>query len=179
MKKYLLLLPFLFFFHLSNAQFHFGIGGGGSWGVGDLSPFSSTGFNAYIELSHEFNDKMEAGLMANINGFVAIPLDASLSQAWYQVPIMVNGRYLLISRDKEKLFHPYVQAGLGAVKSYYLKGSGPNLDPELVDDFWKFGFRGGFGAKVYMFNLQINYLYGGKFDEYVLGGMELTVGLYF
>lgn len=177
--KLLLLLSLLFITHLSSAQVHFGIGAGGSSGVGDLSPFSSVGYCAYAELSYDFSDNLSAVLVGQVNALAAIPLDASLSQAWYQVPIMIQARYFIIPQKAETTFHPYIQGGIGAVRSFYLKSFKPNSDPEVIDKFWKFGGRAGVGATIAMFNLQLNYNYGGKYEDINLSVMDLSLGLLF
>ncbi|OHX67947.1 hypothetical protein [Flammeovirga pacifica] len=178
MKKILFLFSFLFFSTLSMAQIHFGIGGGGSQGVGDLSPFSSTGFSAYIEFGYNAGDKWDGILSGQVNGFAAIPIDPSLTHAWYQVPIIASGRYYFLGKEGT-LFHPYVQGGFGGVKSYFLQARGTGQDPKLIDDFWSFGLRGGVGATIAIFNLQMNYLYSGNYQGYTLGALDFTIGFYF
>ncbi|KXX70044.1 hypothetical protein [Flammeovirga sp. SJP92] len=178
-NKLLFIFTFLFISNFSSAQIHFGIGGGGSSGVGDLSPFSSAGFAAYIELSYNVNEKFDAVLAGHVNGLAAIPFDASLSQAWYQVPILLEGRYFILSKEAETTFHPYVQGGLGAVRSFYLKSNGPNKDPEVIDKFWKFGARIGAGTLISIFNVQLNYNYGGSYEGNTLSVMDLTLGIRF
>ena len=172
-------MTFLLISNFSNAQFRFGIGGGGSSGVGDLSPFSSVGFAAYAELSYNINPKWDAVLVGHVNGLAAVPLDRTLSQAWYQVPVLLEIRYFLISEDKVTTFHPYVQGGLGAVRSYYLKSNGPNKDPEVLDKFWKFGSRIGVGTTISFVNVQLNYNYGGDYQGNALTVMDLSVGVRF
>ncbi|NME72352.1 hypothetical protein [Flammeovirga aprica] len=178
-NKLLFIITFLFVSHFSSAQIHFGIGGGGSSGVGDLSPFSSAGFSAYIEFSYNASEKFDAVLVGHVNGLAAIPIDASLSQAWYQIPILLEGRYFFISKDAETTFHPYVQGGIGAVRSYYLKSKGANQDPEVLDKFWKFGARVGVGTLISIFNVQLNYNYGGSYEGNTLSVMDLSLGLRF
>ncbi|MBB6459498.1 hypothetical protein [Flammeovirga kamogawensis] len=181
MKQFLLLISLFLFTHFATAQVHFGIGGGGSAGVGDISPFSSAGYSAYVELSYDFNENMVAVLSGQVNGFVALPLDVSLAQAWYQIPVMAVGRYYILPKDGESMFKPYVQGGIGGVKSYYLKADplNPGGDPQVIDDFWSFGYKVGVGVGLSIFNLQLNYLNAGKYQEYTLGSMDMTLGLLF
>ncbi|WP_044201510.1 hypothetical protein [Flammeovirga sp. OC4] len=177
--KLLFIFTFLLLSNLSNAQIHFGIGGGGSSGVGDLSPFSSAGFSAYIELSYNVNDRFDAVLVGHVNGLAAVPFDISLSQAWYQIPILIEGRYYFNSKEGETTFHPYVQGGIGAVRSYYLRSKSHNLDPEVLDKFWNFGARVGVGTLISIFNVQLNYNYGGSYNGNTLTVMDLSLGLRF